>query len=73
MRDTTIDEPSMTAGGVGMPLFALERSRAQFAGKCGGLDAADPGRRHPPSTMTLGGLLEHPAPVDGLAGEDPPQ
>jgi hypothetical protein len=29
--DTTIDEPSTTAGEVEMLLFALERSRAQFA------------------------------------------
>ena len=62
--DTTIDEPSMTAGEVEMLLFALERSRAQFAWKCGGLDAAGLGRRHPPSTMTLGGLLKHLALVD---------
>ena len=38
--DTTIHEPSMTAGEVEMLLFALERSRAQFAWKVGGLDAA---------------------------------
>ena len=38
--DTTIHEPSMTAGEVDMLLFALDRSRAQFAWKCGGLDAA---------------------------------
>jgi hypothetical protein len=38
--DITIHEPSMTAGEVDMLLFALDRSRAQFAWKCGGLDAA---------------------------------
>jgi hypothetical protein len=47
-----------------MLLFALERSRAQFAWKCGGLDAAGLGRRHPPSTMTLGGLVKHLALVE---------
>ena len=30
----------MTAGEVEMLMFALDRSRAQFAWKCGGLDAA---------------------------------
>jgi hypothetical protein len=57
--DTTIREPSMTAGEVELLSFALERSRATFAWKCHGLDAAALGRRHPPSTMTLGGLLKH--------------
>jgi len=62
--ETTIREPSMTAGEAEMLLFALERSRAQFAWKCGGLDAAGLGRRHPPSTMTLGGLVKHLALVE---------
>lgn len=57
--DTTIHEPSWTAGELEMLQFALERARAQFAWKCGGLDAAGLGKRHPPSTMTLGGLLKH--------------
>ena len=35
--ETTIREPSMTAGEAEMLLFALERSRAQIAWKCGGL------------------------------------
>jgi Protein of unknown function (DUF664) len=64
--DTTIDEPSMTAGEVEMLLFAVERSRAQFAWKCGGLDAAALGKAHPPSAMTLGGLLKHMALVEDL-------
>ncbi len=54
----------MTAGEVEMLLFALDRSRAQFAWKSGGLDAAAPDRPHPPSTMTLGGLLKHLALVE---------
>lgn len=47
-----------------MLLFALERSRAQFAWKCGGLDAAGLRRPHPPSAMTLGGLVKHLAFVE---------
>lgn len=62
--DTTIHEPSMTAGEVDMLLFALERARAQFAWKVGGLDAAGLGKRHPPSTTTLGGLVKHLAQVE---------
>jgi len=62
--DTRIHEPSMTAGEADMLVFALERSRAQFAWKCGGLDAAALNRAHPPSAMTLGGLLKHLAFVD---------
>ncbi|MDT4960093.1 MAG: hypothetical protein QOD31_3892 [Pseudonocardiales bacterium] len=59
--DTTISEPSMMPDEVEMLLFALERSRAQFAWKCGGLDAAALSKPHPPSAMTLGGLLKHMA------------
>lgn len=62
--DTTIHEPSLTADEVETLLFALDRSRAQFAWKCGGLDAAGLRRPHPPSTMTLGGLLKHLAFVE---------
>ncbi len=62
--DTTIAEPPMTVGEVEMLLFVLNRSRAQFAWKCGGLDAAGLGRRQPPSAMTLGGLLMHMAGVE---------
>lgn len=57
--DTTINEPSMTADEVEMLLFFLDRSRAQFAWKCGGLDEAGLRKKHPPSDMTLGGLLKH--------------
>jgi hypothetical protein len=63
-EDTTIHEPPKTAGEVDMLLFALDRSRAQFAWKCGGLDAAGLGKAHPPSAMTLGGLLKHLALVE---------
>ena len=64
--DTSLTEPSMTAGEVEMLMFALDRSRAQFAWKTGGLDAAGLNRRHPPSTLTLGGLLKHLALVEEL-------
>jgi hypothetical protein len=63
---TDLQEPSATAGEAEMLLFALERSRAQFAWKCGGLDAEGLRRPQPPSTMTLGGLLKHMALVEEL-------
>lgn len=62
--DTSLVEPSLTAGEVEMQLFALDRSRAQFAWKCGGLDAAGLRKAHPPSAMTLGGLLKHMALIE---------
>lgn len=45
-------------------LGALDRVRALFAWKCGGLDAAGLAARLGPSTMTLGGLLKHMALVE---------
>lgn len=45
-------------------LGSLERQRAIFAWKCGGLDAAGLQVSHPPSTMTLGGLVKHLALVE---------
>jgi hypothetical protein len=62
--DTSIEEPSMTPDEVEMLLFALERSRAQFAWKVGGLDAEALRRAHPPSAMTIGGLIKHLAGVE---------
>lgn len=62
--DTTITEPPMDAGEVEMLLFSLDRSRAQFAWKVGGLDAEALGRTHPPSAMTLAGLIKHLALVE---------
>ena len=47
-----------------MLLFALDRSRAQFAWKTGGLDSNGLNKAQPPSTMTLGGLLKHLALVE---------
>jgi len=43
---------------------ALERIRATFAWKCGGLDAMALRTTLGPSTMTLGGLLKHLAYVE---------
>jgi hypothetical protein len=57
--DTTINEPSETAGEAELLLFSVDRSRAQFAWKVGGLDAEALNRPHPPSQMTLGGLIKH--------------
>lgn len=62
--DTTIHEPSMTGSEADMLLFAVDRSRAQFAWKCGGLGAAGLRKPYPPSAMTLGGLLKHLALVE---------
>jgi hypothetical protein len=61
---TTIHEPPAGAGEQELLLFALDRSRAQFAWKCGDLDAAGLSKALPPSTMTLGGLLKHLAYVE---------
>lgn len=62
--DTSIAEPSNTPDEVEMLLFALARSRATFAWKVGGLDAAGLRQKHPPSAMTLGGLVKHMAGVE---------
>lgn len=63
LLDTTFADP-ITGSEVDMLLFAIERSRAQFAWKCGGLDAAGLSKPHPPSAMTLGGLLKHLALIE---------
>ncbi|MTD12910.1 DUF664 domain-containing protein [Nakamurella sp. YIM 132087] len=62
--DTRIDEPGRRPGEAGMLLFALRRSRAQFAWKVGGLDAEQLARPMPPSSMTIGGLVKHLALVE---------
>ena len=66
LLDTTMAEPSLTAGEAETLRFALDRSRAQFAWKAGGLDAAALRRPHPPSVMTLAGLVKHLAFVEDL-------
>jgi hypothetical protein len=63
-NDLMIHEPSMTASETQMLCFAIERSRAQFAWKTGGLGAAALTRAYPPSTMTMGGLIKHLAFVE---------
>ena len=40
-----------------MLCFALDRVRKEFAWKTGGLDVEQLRRRHPPSMMTLAGLI----------------
>jgi len=57
--DTSSNEPSLTADEAEMLVFALNRSRATFAWKSGGLDAEALNRAHPPSTMTLASLIKH--------------
>lgn len=42
-----------------MLCFALDRARKEFAWKTGGLTASQLRRSHPPSTMTLAGLIKH--------------
>jgi hypothetical protein len=74
---TRLTDPPMTAGEAAILRFALDRSRAQFAWKAGGLDAAALARTQPPSTITLGGLLKHLALVEDLTtarvtGQPPP-
>ena len=44
--------------------FALDRVRAQFAWKTGGLSAAQMRSTHPPSTLTIAGLVKHLAFVE---------
>jgi hypothetical protein len=50
--DTTIHEPSMTGSEVDMLLFALDRSRGQFASKCGRLDATCLSKPHTSAART---------------------
>ena len=77
---TTIAEPALDAGEVELALFMLERSRATFAWKVGGLDAEALHRAFPPSAMTLAGLVKHMTLVEddfvarwlGAGGYGPP-
>ena len=74
--NTRIDEV-LTGGEAETLLFSLERSRAQFAWKVGGLGSEALHRPHPPSAMTLAGLIKHLALVEenyvwrDLTGEPP--
>jgi uncharacterized protein DUF664 len=57
-------EPPMAGDEAATLLGSLERQRATFAWKCGGLDAAGLQATVGASSMTLGGLLKHPALVE---------
>jgi hypothetical protein len=62
MTDTSTParpEPPMAGDEAATLLGFLERQRATFAWKAGGLDAAGLRATHGPSTMTLGGMLKH--------------
>lgn len=57
--NTALVEPPLDADEATMLAFAIDRSRAQFAWKVGGLGADALRRAFPPSAMTLGGLIKH--------------
>jgi hypothetical protein len=57
-------EPPLAGDDTDTLLGSLERQRATFAWKCGGLDAVGLQTRLAPSTITLGGLLKHLALVE---------
>jgi Protein of unknown function (DUF664) len=73
----TFTEPPLAGDEVATLLGSLERQRATLAWKCGGLDAAALRAEHPPSTITLGGLLKHMAQIEAtyfawkVFGRDP--
>lgn len=60
----TVIKESLAGDEIEMLMFALSRARAQFAWKCGGLDAAGLRAPHPPSVYTLGGMVKHLAFVE---------
>jgi hypothetical protein len=68
-------DPADAGDGVATLLGYLERQRATMAWKCGGLDAAGLRATHPPSVLTLGGVMKHLArfeddmSTEWLAGE----
>ena len=57
-------EPPIAGDETATLLGALDRQRSYVAWKCGGLDSAGLTATHPPSTITLGGLLKHLALVE---------
>jgi uncharacterized damage-inducible protein DinB len=61
---TIVNELPVAGDEVATLLGSLDRQRATFAWKCGGLDAADLRATTAASTMTLGGLLKHLALVE---------
>jgi hypothetical protein len=60
-------EPPLAGSEVEHLLGALDRLRATFRWKAGGLDAEGLSRRLPSSDLTLGGLLKHLACVEDVA------
>ena len=78
MTDAMIPrEPPFAGDEAATLLGSLERQRATFAWKCGGLDQAGMRATVGASTMTLGGMLKHLALVEAdyfvhrLQGRDP--
>lgn len=73
----TLTGPPVAGTEIETLIGSLERMRRTFIWKCGDLDAAALSRPHPPSTMTLGGLVKHLALVEAdyftwkLLGRDP--
>lgn len=65
MTDEVV-EPPVAGTEAATLLGSLERQRATFAWKVGGLDAAALATRLEPSAMTLGGLVKHLAFVEEL-------
>jgi hypothetical protein len=63
-HDTGYRDPPIAGTEIGQVLGSLERQRAIFAWKTGGLDAAGLRKQHPPTSMTLGGLIKHLAAVE---------
>ncbi|MGH2754893.1 MAG: DinB family protein [Actinomycetota bacterium] len=61
---TIPSEPPVAGDETATLLGSLERQRATFAWKCGGLDEAGLQARVGASSMTLGGLLKHLALVE---------
>jgi hypothetical protein len=64
MSDQTWQEPPIAGNETDTLLGSLERQRATFAWKCGGLDAASMNTTLGPSSITLGGLQKHLALVE---------
>jgi hypothetical protein len=60
----TYVEPPLAGDEAATLLGSLERQRATLAWKCEGLDAVGLTATHPPSSITLGGLLKHLALVE---------
>lgn len=57
-------EPPLAGSETSHLLGSLDRQRAIFVWKCGGLDADGLRATLPPSTLTLGGLLKHVALIE---------